>query len=466
VHATFTVGESFGALAEFKHYPKIFVEGPRGTAKSRSILCYLLGRLHDHPGSRLLLCRRFRSDLTKTILMTLEEEVFPSMGIPIPGGAHRNNRSEYRLENGSVIWPAGIDDGMGILSMGVTFAYVAECIEMTEEMVTDIAGGLRWLRSPERPTLPEHSQMILDANPGSPSHWVNQRAEPAGNELRRVRTVEDYLRLQDFNYRPAADPVNRWKRIITRHQDNPGYWDHDAWDYTPLGRSYVTQQLEGFTGYKRERWLNGLWKAAEGSVYPEFDESRHVSQPFTVPADWPWFVGLDPGYDHPCAILWFAVAPNGTLYVADELYRGGLSVQEHAAAIKTRNAGRTVIRYLADPQHAFSRTAQSPKPIAGQLAECGLTFAPWPRTAGQEESMVERVRERLRQDRLKVFSTCANTIREFQTWSYKRTPTGELPPGEDKFEDRDNHAMDVVKGVVAANPGHVAPKIGLVKPRQ
>jgi hypothetical protein len=79
-------------------------------------------------------------------------------------------------------------------------------------------------------------------------------------------------------------------------------------------------------------------------------------------------------------------------------------------------------------------------------------MTPWPRTGGNEESMVNAVRERLTADRLKVFAPCANTIREFQSWSYKRTAAGELPAGEDKFEDRDNHAMDVCKGVVATHP--------------
>ncbi len=144
---TFQVGEAYGALEKFR-YPKILVEGPRGTSKSRSILSFFLGKLLEYPGSRLLLSRRWRTDLTKTILTTLEDEVFPAFSIPCPGGADRTNRSFYKLDNGSMIWPTGIDDGMGILSMGITFAYVAEVLEMTEEMVTDIAGGLRWLKSP------------------------------------------------------------------------------------------------------------------------------------------------------------------------------------------------------------------------------------------------------------------------------------------------------------------------------
>jgi hypothetical protein len=274
-----TIGRSLAALTQFR-YPTIFVEGPRGTSKSRGILTVLLRRLFKYPGARLIIGRQFRSDLTKTILATLEEEVFPAFGLSVPGGAHRENRSEYRLANGSLIFPIGIDQGVGALSLGATFAYLAEITEkgMREETVTDIAGALRWMRSPEHPELPDYTQMILDGNPVAPDHFANRMAVDCPPSIREVRTREDYERLQAYNYAEIPDPIRRWKRIVTKHQDNPGYWDHDAWGYWPLGRNYITLQLEGLKGFKRSRWLDGLWKAAEGAVYPEFNDVQRDAQ--------------------------------------------------------------------------------------------------------------------------------------------------------------------------------------------
>jgi hypothetical protein len=390
--------------------------------------------------------------------MTLEEEVFPASGIPVPGGAHRQNRSEYRLDNGSLFIPVGIDDGLGLFSMACSFAYVAEVIEMEEQTVTDIAGCLRWIQSPEQPTLPPFSQAILDCNPGAPSHWANKRAEPVSDRLRHVTSKDDYARLQQHNQAPAKERF--WKRIVTKHQDNPGYWDHDNWDYTPLGRSYITEQLEGLRGHLRERWLNGLWRAAEGSVYPMFSAERHVIKPFKIPVGWPFTVGMDPGFDHPCAILWVVVCSNGRLIIVDELYRGGLSVQQHAQDIHELNKGRTVVSYLGDPHHAFSRTAQSTRSIAEQMKDCGIRMSPWPIASNhaEEEAQVNMVRQLLEKNAgggepmLQVFDNCVNTIAEFQSWSHVRTPRGEIPPGDDRYEDKNDHAMDVVKGIVASKP--------------
>lgn len=442
--------------------PFVFAEGPRGTAKSRSILAINVLRLLKYPGSRLLLCRRTRVDLGKTILATLEDQVFPSLGMAVPGGAHRENRSEYALPNGSRILPVGIDEGAKLYSAEATFAYVAEAIELTEKQVTDVAGCMRWLKSPERPTLCEWSQITVDANPGAPGHWVNKKAEDVDNRLRFVTSPEDYDRLQAHNAKPAADPIHRWKRIITKHQDNPGYWDHDAWGYTPLGQKYVGETLETYTGFQRERWLNGLWKSADGSVFPEFEEEKHVVTPFQIPSSWPLFVGWDPGYDHPTAILWIAVAPTGRYYVVDEIYEGGKSVEQHVHSVKAHNrekwAGRTVHGYYGDPQHAFSQTAQAIEPISAQFRKAmGTGMIPWPRST-DKEAMVNAVRRRLNSHGagadlldLRVFRTCPNTINEFQSWSYKRTAKGEVPHGDDQFEDANNHALDVVLGMVAMN---------------
>ncbi len=54
---------------------------------------------------------------------------------------------------------------------------------------------------------------------------------------------------------------------------------------------------------------------------------------------------------------------------------------------------------------------------------------------------------------LKVFTTCVNTVREFQSWRYKRNSRGELPPGDDAYVDAENHAMDVIRDITKLETG-------------
>jgi hypothetical protein len=256
------------------------------------------------------------------------------------------------------------------------------------------------------------------------------------------------------------------RRLVSVHQDNPGFWDAARWDWTPAGLAAMAG-LRSMTGHRRERMYRGLWVAAEGNVFPEFTESLHVINDFPVPHNWPHFVGWDPGFDHPTCVLWIAVASNGCYYVVDEIYEGGKSVAQHAAEIMRRNrakaqAGqpRTVKSYYGDPQHAFNATAQSPSTIADQFREAtgGVPMIPWRRSSGTgvKESMVNALRQRLTTEppAIKVFRSCANTINEFQSWRYKRTAKGELPPGDDAFEDANNHALDVLCGLVSENLQH------------
>jgi PBSX family phage terminase large subunit len=392
---------------------EVLIEGPAGTGKTRAVLEKINDVAESVDNVRILIARATRAAMTESVLVTLESKVLWQGHPAISGDASRGNRHSYRYPNGSEVIVGGLDNPDRIMSTEYDLVAVFEATETSEEAWEKLLTRLR------NNVLP-YQQAIADCNPSAPGHWLNQRA--ARGAMVRLRS---------------------------RHEDNP-----------TLTETYLAR-LRALTGHRRARLYEGRWVAGEGTVYPEFDEKRHVLTPFEVPGDWPVYVGIDPGYDHPCAILWMAVAPNGCYYIIDELYRGGLSVQQHADAIRSRNVGRTVHRYYGDPQHAFSRTAQSPITIAQQFKGGGISLSPWPRSINVE-AMVNAVRQRLAGDRLKVFVTCVNTIREFQSWSYKRTGGGELPSGDDQFEDRDNHAMDVVKGLVAVNLESAGTQISVI----
>lgn len=421
----------------------VLMEGPAGTSKTRSIITQYVIDALKYPRSRILLTRATRESLTESLLVTLEEEVFPALGMSVPGGADRQNRSKYVLPNGSVIVAIGLNKPDRLFSTQWDRIHVGEAFEVPKDTGMKLARSMRGTKMP-------YQQAVFDTNPANPSNWLNEIAEPAGDDLRHVETRQEYLRLQKFNR--ADPPTGKWKRIITKHQDNPGYFNHATWSYTPFGANYIETKLGTMDGYLRLRLKDGIWCAASGTVYPEFRGDRHILPPFATgspPADWPCLLGWDPGYDHPTAILWFTVAPDGTVIIFDEIYLGGRSVEDHCAEVRKRNAGRTVRAYFGDPQEFFSNRAQGPS-CAKQAAKCGFRFQPWPPTGNCSQAMVNAVRQLLKLKRLVVTRNCVNTINEFQSWSYRRTATGDIPAGDDAYQDFNNDAMDVVKGVVAA----------------
>lgn len=437
--------------------PEVLVEGRAGTSKTTGILTKIIHRAERYPGSRHLIVRATRTSLSDSVMVTFDKLVLP--GHPAYRDAKRSHRDSNEWPNGSVVVWKGLDNPEGLFSTEWDTIYAAEATEIELGPWDLLARSLRNQKTP-------YHQRIADCNPGPPGHWLNRRATPAGDDLRDSwKTRQDYNRLQDFNHNQPVQSSRPMRRLISVHPDNPGYWDMERWGLNDFGNFYVNSTLAKMSGFQRERMFNGRWKAAEGTVFPEFDEMRHVQKrEFAPPSEWPIYWGYDPGVDHPTCILWFTVSPNGCLYVIDEIYGGGQSIPQHAAAVKAREraANWQPTRRWGDPQEVFNRQKASARTLADHWRDEGIRMTPWPRTGNNARDMVEAVRKRLIAGMFKVFAHCEHTIGEFQSWSYKRTAKGEMPDGDDQFEDRNNHAMDVIKGVVAANPTYKSSGVRII----
>lgn len=426
------------------HAPEVLIEGPAGTGKTRAILEKINLICEDYPGTRVLICRATRTSLTESVLATLENKVFWVGHPAISGDANRGNRHSYDFPNGSTIVCGSLDKPERLFSTEWDIVYVAEGtdrdvsedawekfdramrnraipkgaksggpIQHGEEQAwevdpdTDIQGPAFW------------TQKIVDCNPGAPGHWLNARAK-----------------------------AGKMVRLKSLHADNPSITAGEL------------SRLRSMSGHRRARLYEGRWVAAEGSVYPEFTEEKHVVPHFDIPSDWPWYVWWDPGYQHPTAIIWCAVSPNGRMYFADEIVAAGRSVEEHCEEFTKRARGRNIRYVFGDPHHAFSRTAQSPVTISEQAAKRGVRMIPGPscRNAADIEAQVNLVRASLtktladKKPEILVLDSCPRTIWGFQTWSYKRNTDGSIPAGDDRFEDIDDDEMDGVRGIRASKP--------------
>lgn len=443
--------ECHGGAAELMECtaPEVLCEGPAGTGKTRAILHKIADLCEAYPGVRALIVRLTRTSCTESILVTLERDVIH--GYPwIYRDVSRAMRDAYDCANGSRIVVGGLDHPERLYSTEWDIVYMAEGTEpgITEDAWEKFARAMRNKAIPRgigggplqpdeaqatephpdtsQPTPAYWTQRIADCNPGAPGHWLNQRAKRGAME-----------------------------RIQSRHRDNPS-----------VTQGYL-DELAKLTGHRRARLYEGRWVAAEGGVYPEFSEERNVCEPFLLgwPSDWPLIVGYDSGYDHPCCVLWYGVDPTGQHHVIDEIHQSGMTLDDIGNTIMARMKGRNVVDWYADPRDVFKRTAHAQgRTIAEYMRDnFGLRFRPWPAASGQDvHNQVEHVRNLIRHptEPLKVWSNCKKTIMEFQSWAYKRNTDGTMPAGDDAYEDRNNDAMDVVKGLVATRPVHQHQSIG------
>lgn len=236
----------------------------------------------------------------------------------------------------------------------------------------------------------------------------------------------------------------------------------------PLAAARMSQEEQAMRIWGKFRSLSGV-------VYKEFDQEIHVVPAFGIPSigpypsetNWPRWRGLDVGGSAPTACLWFAIAPNETVYVYREYYQTFGNVKSHAHAIKEmsidhKGKREEYIGNLIDPA-AWQITASNDVTVADQYALEGLDFSPWPQVNVMgEHAMVEIVKRKLEVGQYKVMKHCANHIREFGAWKYKTDSEGN-PLASDTYENKNNHSLDVCKGFLGTRPVFSVPQIRVAR---
>lgn len=275
--------------------PEVLLSGPAGTGKSRACLEKLHFIALSYAGMRGLILRKTRTSLSSTALVTWREKVAVEAleaGDCVWYGGSAQEPASYRYSNKSIIVVGGLDISTRIMSSEYDIVYVQEAIELAEPEWEAVTTRLRNGKVP-------FQQLIADTNPDVPTHWLRVRASRG-----------DLLILE------------------SRHEDNPLYFDEDG-SPTAEGTDYLGK-LDRLTGVRKLRLRDGLWCAAEGIVYEEWDASVHVIDRFPIPESWTrWWV-VDFGYTNPFVLQRWAEDDDGRLYLYAEQYRTKRLVEDHA----------------------------------------------------------------------------------------------------------------------------------------
>lgn len=326
--------------------PELLLSGPAGSGKTLALLAKLFDRCEDWPGSRVLFVRKTRKSLTEAALVTWERDVVPA-GHPIlarPVG--RDYRRQYRFPNGSEVVLGGMDNPNKVLSTEWDAVY---CQEATELSVTDweaLLGRLRPSGTADRPG--PRRQILADCNPTTPTHWLYKRCQRGTTRL-----------------------------YETTHRDNPRYWDAVAGSLTPAGEEYVAGTLSRLTGARRKRFLDGVWTAAEGLVYDGFDPGIHLHPPDWRPEPhWPRVWAIDWGFAVPTVLQFWAVDPEGRMYLYREFYRTHTRSETLAKWVKAEvESGREPPPAYAvcdhDPEAKANFEAHGPPSVTLTMADKG-----------------------------------------------------------------------------------------------
>jgi DNA polymerase III delta prime subunit len=280
--------------------PRLLLAGPAGTGKTTALLEKAHQLCLRTPRVKCLILRQTMVSLTASGVQTYEKNVATEAlldGTVKFFGGSRREPAQYRYSNGSSISLGGLDDPLKVMSTEYDWIYVIEATEVKFDAMEMLTSRLRNGR------LRGWHQLAMDCNPDSPTHPLKSAAD-AGKLL----------------------------MLHSRHEDNPRYFNLDG-TMTPAGKEYMAR-LDALTGVRYLRLRKGLWAAAEGVIFEDFNPALHVIDRREIPVDWDRLWTVDFGFVHPFVWQDWAIGPDGQAILVREIFHTERLVEDHARDIR------------------------------------------------------------------------------------------------------------------------------------
>lgn len=316
--------ELFGAARQlwYDKSPEVLLSGPYDCAKTFGALTKIHALMLKYPGAKCLIVRKSYKALLPSAYASYTDKILPyppghpDCPVEVFGGG---TPQIITYPNGSTIRLGGLDVPEKVLSAEYDIVFVPQAEELILhewEQVANRANG----RAGNMP----YAQVIGDANPGPPKHWIlarNKQLREDGSPVLKIywakHTDNPTIYQRDYSYTPAPGEE---RRLVLDSSGNPVL--------TESGKQRMAN-LKALTGLRYKRGYLGLWVGAEGTVYDNYDEAVHVIDPFPIPRDWQRFCTVDFGYTHPFVCQWWAMDNDGRLYRYREMYHTRRTVNEH-----------------------------------------------------------------------------------------------------------------------------------------
>lgn len=231
---------------------------------------------------------------------------------------------------------------------------------------------------------------------------------------------------------------NHFYDLSLMEGNNPDwkYFHFTSYDNPFLDIEEIDKKKAEITEDRFAQEYLGEFRKKEGLVYKEFNRKLHVVS--EVPENLEVLYklgGLDWGHTHPCAVITIKKDYDGNYWITDEFYKQGLTEED-------------IIDYTVSAQ--FNKVYPDPENASGiaGLKKRGVNVKEVKKIKGSVVSGINKVREMLKQNRIRVLSKCVNVIEEFESYSY--------PDDKDKLSNEKplkegDDAMDAIRYVLMSD---------------
>ncbi len=178
------------------------------------------------------------------------------------------------------------------------------------------------------------------------------------------------------------------------------------------------------------------FRKTEGLVYKECERGLHLYIELPKIRFDKTILGVDFGYTNPTAMLLIKVDYDGTYWIDEEYYRTKQLTSHLINKINTYKANAI----YADPE--------APEKIE-EFKQAGFNMMEVVKGKDSVINGIAKVRDYLRQGKIKVNKSCVNLIYEFETYHYP-----DKKPDNNEYEvpvKENDHALDALRYVVSAD---------------
>lgn len=299
------------------------------------------------------------------------------------------------------------------------------------EVFNELRKRIRWPGVPEEAVLP----LAAGTNPGGPGHawvkkiWVDQDVPPEMAELR-----------------------NQFKLVRAKATDNPH-----------LSAAYYRDTLLRLPERLRKAYADGDWNIFQGQFFSEWREELHVCKPFKIPDYWIRFTTTDWGFTNQTWTGWFAVSPEGRLYLYREMYVKEKDCVWLGREMRDRTGGDHLRYRMLDPNCWDDSRGES---IGEQLTNAGWACEKadnarvngWSRCREYLAWERDRDGKLVREPMFQSFDTCVEFIRTLPGLVHDdRNP-------EDVNSDGEDHPADGWRYGIMSRPGLTVVPMGAMNP--
>ena len=230
-----------------------------------------------------------------------------------------------------------------------------------------------------------------------------------------------------------------------RKQDGYESWRFGTKDNPFIPRSEIKEvQAQLSPRFFRQEY-EASFEDFVGMVWPEFDDTC-VIRPFEIEGPFEKIGSIDPAITGTFASLFGKIVPDGTIYIVGEYYEQDKRISEVSNEIRGE-----ADKWYCDP--AGQRKTQTKN---GQLYSIFDEFRDnnvlvWPAN-NDVNSGINRVAEKFKQKKIKIFDTCENLIKELERYHWAEKVEGTSGESEPKPYKSYDHACDCLRYMVASRP--------------